>query len=479
LRFAWSLRFTGIHQRSDLNFPVYFSNVTIQHRSWYVHLGTIVLGTLAVLSVALANGFPLVYSDTGTYLRSAFTGFVPEDRPYWYGLFIQVTSLNGATLWGVVIVQAALCSALLWRCWSAFGDGRAWTFLLSIGILAPCTGLGWYAGQLVADIFSVIGLLAGLLFMLAPSRLLERVFCAMLIVLACWVHLSNLLILPLVLSVTAIAAWRMKWTVDIARLGSLAVVLIATWPGLMLANKAVDGEAYISRHSHVFLMSRMAESGILQKWLDEHCATEPYTICNYKDSIPTNSRIFMWSDHSPAHWQGGGPLMRTEYKAIINSTLSDPEYLAMHVAASLRSTWQLLGLWRVADELEGEYYRQDYSAPYGSIAGLTPQHLEPYLNSAQNTGRGTLGLRWIDRIYQGLMTLTLLACVALLVSRTSRKLNAPLLIFGVATMIVGAWVCATLSTVDSRFMARTAWLLPFVVMMLVWNTKRPGLTGSE
>ena len=30
---------------------------------------------------AVWNGYPLVHSDTGTYVESAFTGHVPVDRP--------------------------------------------------------------------------------------------------------------------------------------------------------------------------------------------------------------------------------------------------------------------------------------------------------------------------------------------------------------------------------------------------------------
>ena len=44
---------------------------------------------LLLLSVPVLNGYPLVYSDTGTYLRTAFEGYVPPDRPVWYGLFLR------------------------------------------------------------------------------------------------------------------------------------------------------------------------------------------------------------------------------------------------------------------------------------------------------------------------------------------------------------------------------------------------------
>lgn len=36
------------------------------------------------------NGYPLVYSDTGTYIAGAHEHFVPGDRPQTYGEFIAV-----------------------------------------------------------------------------------------------------------------------------------------------------------------------------------------------------------------------------------------------------------------------------------------------------------------------------------------------------------------------------------------------------
>ncbi|MFK8101257.1 MAG: hypothetical protein AB8G15_01985, partial [Saprospiraceae bacterium] len=55
---------------------------------------TILLGTIILLFVAFYNGYPLVYSDTGTYIQSGFELFVPVDRPLTYGLFLRYTSLG-------------------------------------------------------------------------------------------------------------------------------------------------------------------------------------------------------------------------------------------------------------------------------------------------------------------------------------------------------------------------------------------------
>ncbi|MBL7951824.1 MAG: hypothetical protein JNM62_08890 [Flavobacteriales bacterium] len=440
-------------------------------RPWWVQVLVVCGGALGILLVALVNGYPLVYSDTGTYLRSAFTGFVPEDRPYWYGLFIQLTSLNGRSLWGVVVAQALLCSTLLWRCWRVFGDGRWWTFLLTVFVLAPITGLGWYAGQLVADIFSVIGVLAAALLLCAKAGGGARAALATVVVVACWVHLSNLLIVPLVSVAFLLALRRTLPAVRRARVVLVAATVLFAWCALPLANRAVSGQAHISRYSHVFLMSRLVETGMLKTWLAEHCATDPVRLCLYRDSLPTTNKAFMWGEHSPLRTEGGAAAVQAEYAHIINATFAQPRYLLLHVQGSVRSTAELLTLWRVADELEGDFYRMDYSAPYGSIAGLVPHELPMYLRSAQNTGDGKLGLRTIDAIYRLVLGLALLCAVVLVAQRHHRQHALPVIVLGAATLVFGAWVCASLSTVDSRFMSRTAWLLPVVVAMYLWKVQ--------
>ena len=104
--------------------------------------------TCIILIPALINGFPFVYSDTGTYIKSAFEGYIPFDRPYWYGAFIRATSGGGLTLWGVAIAQSALCAVYILRVSKLRGPpGKAKrTALITCAVLTAGTGLGWYAG---------------------------------------------------------------------------------------------------------------------------------------------------------------------------------------------------------------------------------------------------------------------------------------------------------------------------------------------
>ncbi len=40
-----------------------------------------------------------------------------------------------------------------------------------------------------------------------------------------------------------------------------------------------------------------------------------------------------------------------------------------------------------------------------------------------------------------------------------------LVLFSLLAIVIGAWVCATLSVVDARYLARDSWLLPLAVIL--------------
>ncbi|MEO8734250.1 MAG: hypothetical protein ABI373_07955, partial [Flavobacteriales bacterium] len=317
--------------------------------------------TCIILLPALINGFPFVYSDTGTYLKSAFEGYIPFDRPYWYGVFVRITSGGGLSLWGVVIVQSALCAAYILRVSKLLVPaGKAKRAAVIIcAVLTAGTGLSWYAGQLIPDIFTGIGLLAVYLLLRGREGAWLRVFDVLIVVAACWMHLSNLIILPLVgCALLILGRWfspapkpfdkKWKW---------LVASTVLAWAGLGIANRVVDGAFYLSRSGHVFLVGRMVDTGMLKAYLKEHCATEHFNLCAYADSLPGTSGEFLWGDNSPVREEGGWKATGPEYDRIIRGTLAEPRFLLWHVRASVASTAEQLCAWQICGGLQTAWYR--------------------------------------------------------------------------------------------------------------------------
>jgi hypothetical protein len=72
----------------------------------------ILITSVVLMYAGFNNFYPLLYSDTGTYIRSGFTGTIPIDRPIFYGIFLRHTSL-ATSLWYVIFMQGVLLSSLI------------------------------------------------------------------------------------------------------------------------------------------------------------------------------------------------------------------------------------------------------------------------------------------------------------------------------------------------------------------------------
>ncbi len=435
----------------------------------------VLLGALGVLIVPLVNGYPLVYADTGTYLASAFEGLVPIDRPFWYGLFIRGLSFGGATLWPVVVVQALLCALAIHRIADLLlppTRAAVATVVLCV-LLGPFTGLGWFAGQVMPDVLTAVGAVSMAFLILRNERWPWRAFDVALVLLACWCHLSNLVILPVVGGVAVLLAPRPR-----RRAAVHAVALTGcAWAGLYAANGLLTGAPQVSRASHVFLMGRLVDAGLLQPWLQEHCPTERYGICAYLDSLPATSRAFLWYPESPLQRQGGWEATREEYGRIVRGTLTEPRYLAGHLRASIGSTAEQLTATALADGVMSPWFGDASTPPYRMVEQHLPHELHAFRRTWQTTARGRLNSSVFDRVHALLLGLSAIGGLLLLLRRGTAAPVRMAVALAFAVVLIGAWACASLSVVDPRYLARDAWLLPMVVALGLWaggrGEKRP------
>lgn len=435
-------------------------------------LATILLGTLCILLPALVNGFPFVYPDTGTYLSSAFRGTVPVDRPAWYGLFMRLGSIGGHTYWGIIVAQATLCSLYIFRTVGLLVERHRYPLTLAITfLLGAASSIGWFAGLLLPDIFTGIGLLASLHAFKCKGGPWRRIADTAMAVFCCWVHLSNLLIIPLSVAVLLFAGrGRLAHDAGYAWLGLAGGTLLA-WGGLAVANRVIDREFYISRGGQAFLVARMLDTGMLRAWMDEHCADGGYRICAYKDRLPPTGGHLLWHDSiSPMHLEGGWLATKPEYDRIVRSTLMEPRYLWWHLTSGLSSTGELFTKWTICGALTNPEYRRPGSPPYDMIEGTIRSGLKPYLASLQNGGRGELDMTWPDRVNSALL-LICLGLALFVIIRDQAVRNGPtdraLLVFVLSAVLIDAFICSSLSATEDRYLSRVTWLLPLLVSIVV------------
>jgi hypothetical protein len=156
----------------------------------------ILFAALLLLWPAFWNGYPIVFSDTGTYLTQAIERYVGWDRPVFYSLFLLPLHMT-VTTWPVIAVQALLLAHLLHLLRRSLLPGTSvWWLVPVAAALAVASPLPWLVSQLMPDVFTGVLVLALALLILCGDRLCtgERIWLVALTALAIAVHQSHVLL---------------------------------------------------------------------------------------------------------------------------------------------------------------------------------------------------------------------------------------------------------------------------------------------
>ena len=420
----------------------------------------IVLGALALMTDAFINGFPIVYSDTSTYLASGFQLETPFDRPITYGLFLRVFSLNGLSTWLVVFAQATITSTLIFLTVKLLTGNKRF---LKIGLitsvfLALFTGLSWTVSQLMPDIFTPIALLCIVMIFSGEFKRGKMVLLYVLFLLSVAMHISHILLYGLIL----IAAFIVKrfFFSDIfqtARNSQIAILLALTIIAIVTMGSA------ISKSKHVFFMGAMVEHGILQQFLDDKCNTTDYKLCVYRNSLPEKAYQFVWDEDSPFYKIGGWKESKQEFNEIIFETLTTPKYIGLHIKESLKATFQQLVLFKIGD---GNGSFPEGTQLHSRIHKYFPNELDQYANSRQNQSQ--LGfLDVFNSLFSAVIILSLIILVFLQI-RFWNQFNGHfklVLIVLLTGILLNAWDCGTFANAIDRLGCKMIWLIPFMAIL--------------
>lgn len=438
---------------------------------------TIYVGAILACFVGFYNKFPLVYSDTGTYIRSGFTNYIPDDRPVFYGLFIRHISL-AVSPWLVILAQGLICSYLIFLTFKLFFRGSATQrnifFLLTITLLSLLTGFSHNVSILLPDIFSAIGLLSLLhLFVNETLKSWEKGILIFLFVLSLMMHLSNIMTIGLLLGsllMLRILQRRSEHLITYKRHITLLGVFLVAFALVPIVHYAIGGKFQYSRMGHVFQISHLIETGILQKYLNDKCDQEDFKICEFKDQL---SWDFIWSENSVLHKTSGPEKNSKEYKQIIRNIYGSPSYWPIIAQKSVESGFRQFFTFETvapAPRLIG-------SAPFGAIEWHFASSWREYLMSKQNNK--ALKLEFLNAMEPFVILLGMLVCFIYLIypmnfEKDQRLLFAGKLLFWFG--IFNSLVCANLSTVDARFQNRWVWIFPligiFISLELYKNYRR-------
>ncbi len=434
-------------------------------RNWCARFAPTVVVLICLLSAAIWNGYPIVYSDTSSYLVSGFHLETLIDRPITYGLFIRVCSFNGWSLWTVVIAQSLLLGHVVGRALLSIGFRNPWVRSGIIGTAALLTGLPFVCGQLITDVFTptLLFTLYLLLFCQDLARG-ERVRFAAIFLLVFAMHMSHIALTILLLVVAFIQQWRSKnpfsakhWWANMGMVLALAIV------GTLAMGVA------LAKSKNTFFAASMAGSGILQRYLQEHCATEHYHLCAYIDQIPRSADAFLWGDNTVLNTFSDRQQMNAELGAIVRGSFREPTFIGMHITSALSASAEQLTRFAVGDG-NGDFHQG--TQLYERVALFIPSEIRAFNSSRQMQVEAFQGpLRTANWFYNFMMLAGLLVVGVIRIFFWSRLRNkpymGPFILFLLIGFVVTASSNASLVMVADRFGTKLAWIVPFIALVLL------------
>jgi hypothetical protein len=426
----------------------------------YKKIGFYALATLILLWIGLQNRFPLVTSDTGAYINNGFQLYLPADRSLTYSLFMRFTSLD-FSLWGVVIAQTLILAWLLIQLIRKIQSQQIDRYKMLAYLVASVffTSVSWFSSQLMPDIFTAILLISSILYFLEDNKIIKIILLIVAFV-SIMMHNSNLITSLLFSGISFLISWKKNliWRNRARDLTALSAVAILT----MASIHALAGHGFIlSRGSNIVLIGKLAENGILKKYLKENCSGQ-YKICEHIDKIPNTNWDFCWDLQSPLYLTGGWDSNRIEYGQILRGTLSKPNYLALHVWKSAEATLRQISQTEIGDGLTPHTQN---SNPFWRIEQYFKDELPEYLTSRQNWA--VLDFKTTNQIH--LLFLFLSSFFVLWQFKYVENQADWRLIYGFVLLFIfcNAFTTATFGNVLARLNSRVFWVLPFLNLIFI------------
>ena len=425
-----------------------------------------------LLAPALWNGHALVFYDTGGYVETAMGRYLVPGRSLFYGIFLQIFSLNWFSFWGVIIVQAG-CTLwiihLLWRC-HGLPAGGAVQLIIS-AFLAIMTSLPWYAAQLMPDIFVPLMVLAMWL-LAAHTQALQRwelLGLALIVLLALLAHMSCLaLALGLVGVLLVKRVLAANWPIRLGMLLPTALVVAALllMPPL---HYILTGSLGYTPGGSSFLFGSLVQEGLAKRWLMEHCPQPGVQLCAWKETLPETADEFLWAKDSPfkkiGNWKD--PSRQRELGQLVRAiVLAYPKViLEKAIGATVKQAVSV----GTGEGLDGQHWDTR-----GFLPAFVPRIADAFNKARQQQEEITPALLagW-SRLHVpiALASMALLLPIIWWGLRTNRGPLAGLALFVLIALLGNAFICGALSNPHDRYQSRLVWLAPFVVLLALAESR--------
>lgn len=449
--------------------------------AWLPVFAAVLAVALMFLGMALWNGFPLVFYDTGAYLVEGLKGAFLVERSPVYSLFLAASG-SAVSLWPVVALQSLLTSYVLWEVATREVPGLSPLGFCAIGLaLTALTGIAWYTGQVEPDCMTALLVLGTylLLFHAASLGAWRRMVIVAITGLAVACHPSHLgLIAGLIV---AGAGWSLflklvrhpPARIPEVRLLPVCGALMLALALIVSANFALTRQVFLSRAGSVFVFARLMQDGIVKRLLTDTCSgpTTPYRLCAYKNRLATTANAWLWGNNPGFRYQGGFKGSQAEDSRIIADSLR--RYPFMHLKAAVYDSVLQFFMFKTGDGIESQVWILE-----GGISSMMPGQLHAYMQARQQ--HNAIRFRTLNMLHVTVGMLSLLG-VLLLIHHAwlRRRWNEAALPALVLLALVGnAVICGTFSNPHDRYQSRLIWL-PTLALFLALARDRHVLQPEE
>ncbi len=442
----------------------------------FYQLGQILVSVILLIVPALINGYPLLYSDSATYIESGMGLFVPIDRPIFYGLFIRIASMS-YSLWFVVILQSLVIVALINRLlsYSSVTRYKSIATFSTVLFLTLFTGVSNYTSQIMPDIFT------GMLIISSAMLLIEtsgkwRLILFLLAVFASAMHSSNILLIT-ALSLFGFSSVALFYShFHKTKQLLLYTALLAFSPPSLIAstNYFVSDQFYLTKSSHIFLMGRLVETGCLEEFLRIESTNRNYSLHAFKDNMPEKAWQFIWDEASPLYagdcaqnggWSNCWLEKNGEYKEIIKTALGNQHILSRFIKAGL-TDW----LKQIIDFETGALDKQGENSAFSSIIQKRFSDGGCFRNSKQYHQNLFFQTGSKIQFWTVICCLILLAYLLIKPLRNNKDFHKIRILYVMIFLglVINAFVCAVLSNVLNRYQGRVVWIIPLLCVLAVF-----------
>jgi len=422
------------------------------------------IGVFITLWPALYNHYALFFTDSQLYINCGNEFTFTEDRSFVYGWFIGISSLR-ISLWFPIIVQAIIFNFVCFHFVQKLVPNLAnKIYLPIIVLLSAFTSLAWDVSYLMPDVFSPISILVlYLLFTHSKPFGTQWILMVLAYLLILQTHFAFMLFHCLTL---AIIFLLQAIKLPFLKVFSIKVIYVLTAAvfiniGLFTLEKKALGANEFSGVSHVFLMGKLVENGVLQKYLNHECANQHFEICAYTNNLaPTNHcGVFLFNSESAFQKTGGWGNPHLEYKIIIKNILFTPKYLWLYIKAIFKETVLSFNRNEIGSSIHA--YPRDGWGPHPSVVKYYPQEIPIYDLARQNAKTLHFPFKTISVYYFFLLIGSFI--FALFYAK-----KQPFIVFFILlTIVSNAVITGGLVGLEDRYCTRQNWLIILLAFIFI------------